>query len=87
MQTHSGSDEHEVCCGCIQNDELLAQLVEHIPFKDGVPGSNPGQFTLVFLWLSSIRELLSKLIMDGSYFFFSRKGIDRESIPFALEFV
>ncbi len=25
--------------------DLLAQLVEHIPFKDGVLGSNPRQIT------------------------------------------
>ncbi len=26
-------------------DGALAQLVEHIPFKDGVPGSTPGRLT------------------------------------------
>lgn len=27
-------------------NELLAQSVEHLPFKEGVPGSNPGQLSV-----------------------------------------
>ncbi len=29
----------------LMSDDLVAQLVEHIPFKDGVLGSNPSQVT------------------------------------------
>jgi hypothetical protein len=28
-------------CIAIETDDLVAQLVEHIPFKDGVLGSSP----------------------------------------------
>ena len=28
-----------------QNDDSLAQLVEHLPFKQRVPGSSPGRIT------------------------------------------
>jgi hypothetical protein len=30
-------------------NDLVAQLVEHIPFKDGVLGSNPSQVTFSFI--------------------------------------
>jgi hypothetical protein len=33
-----------VCCS-LEEEELVAQLVEHITFNDGVLGSSPSQFT------------------------------------------
>ncbi len=29
----------------LKTDDLLAQPVEHLPFKQRVPGSSPGQIT------------------------------------------
>ena len=39
--------KHYLCTRIRKNDpvDLLAQQVEHIPFKDGVLGSNPRQIT------------------------------------------
>jgi hypothetical protein len=33
-----------------KSDDLVAQLVEHIPFKDGVLGSSPSQVTFSRSW-------------------------------------
>jgi hypothetical protein len=32
-------------CRSFEEEELVAQLVEHITFNDGVLGSSPSQFT------------------------------------------
>ena len=37
-----------------RTDGLVAQSVEHRPFKAVVPGSNPGQLTIFFVFISRI---------------------------------
>ncbi len=39
--------------------ESVAQQVEHIPFKDGVPGSSPGWFTVP---KSTLRDFFCQLV-------------------------
>jgi hypothetical protein len=40
--------------------DLVAQLVEHIPFKDGVLGSSPSQVT--FFYTLKIVDLVAQLV-------------------------
>ena len=49
-------------------DESLAQLVEHIPFKDGVEGSNPSALTQIsFYPIFPNRYNLKAFIVLGKY--------------------
>ena len=54
--------------GSKQIDGLIAQSVEHRPFKAGVPGSSPGQPTIFLYLLLSIytAESGQTVLLPGS---------------------
>ncbi len=46
--------------------DLVAQLVEHIPFKDGVLGSSPSQVTFFSLGTDLVAQLVEHIpFKDG----------------------
>ena len=65
-------------------DDSLAQQVEHIPFKDGVLGSNPSwvtkrEQTLSFCFLAHFHQLISERVVNRQSALATPNRAERES--------
>lgn len=40
--------------------DLVAQLVEHLPFKERVLGSSPSQITILLFFIAQVLELVDR---------------------------
>gem|GEM_PF-3837854 len=66
-------------------DDLVAQLVEHVPFKDGVLGSSPSQVTKSPLRFRSglfFKSILFNLFLFNLFFHSNTSGLPAKDIPF-----
>jgi hypothetical protein len=60
------TDFQEIVASLVRHGEPLAQPVEHIPFKDGVDGSNPSRLT-IFLTKELFAQIGRRIKSRQSY--------------------
>ena len=63
-----------------QKNDSLAQQVEHIPFKDGVLGSNPRRITIIVSRFFTPRSIVNILPLYLSAYVNTTLGIVRSSL-------